>query len=453
MASANLGTIINHPVVFGVRRLFYLVGTNETSFETTEQVPDYVTKALPYFFSLAVLEAIIAPLRGKRRFRINDGITSISAGLISLLPLILWRGIDTSLYMIMYDMRLMSLQWDHPFTWWIAFIGVDFAYYWVHRMGHEVNLFWATHQAHHSSEDYNFTTALRQSTFQKFYAMFFYLPMAIVGVPPSLYLVHAHFNLLYQFWIHTEIVGKLGPLEYILNTPSLHRVHHGRNRYCIDKNYGGTLIIWDLLFGTYASETDEVVYGLVHPLGTFDSIHVQLCHFKWIWSQFWKMDGLKNKLSVILKGPGWEPGKPRLGYKDDIPDISAPQPRYDPQLPTWCGVYILLHTGLLVFGYLWLLNISEILQQVLVIAGVLYILLALSTFGWICDHRTFAPIVELQRCLFTIAVYLLCRCRGYVPPVAIVFELANVFFIFSAVLWSIQSYKQFFNTSKSTKTQ
>ncbi|XP_077866610.1 alkylglycerol monooxygenase-like [Saccoglossus kowalevskii] len=147
----------------------------------------------------------------------------------------------------------------------------------------EVNFMWAAHQVHHSSEDYNLGTAIRQSIFQRHTAWIFYLPMALFVSPPTAY-VHIQFVTLYQFWIHTEFVGSLGPVEYILNTPSHHRVHHGRNPYCIDKNYGGTLIIWDRLFGTFAPERERVVYGLVHPIASWNPFYIQFCHLMHMWN-------------------------------------------------------------------------------------------------------------------------------------------------------------------------
>jgi alkylglycerol monooxygenase len=172
---------------------------------------------------------------------------------------------------------------------------MDLGYYWFHRMGHgksknlnhsivlisflylEVNLFWATHQTHHSSEYYNLSTALRQGVLQTYFSWIFYLPLALL-IPPQIFLIHSQMNLLYQFWIHTDVISNLGPFEYILNTPSHHRVHHGRNPYCIDKNYGGVFIIWDRLFGTFAAErkNEEIAYGLIHPIKTFDPLETQV---------------------------------------------------------------------------------------------------------------------------------------------------------------------------------
>ncbi|XP_011729341.2 alkylglycerol monooxygenase isoform X6 [Macaca nemestrina] len=260
----------------GFRMLFYTMKPNETSFQTLEEVPDYVKKATPFFISLMLLELVVSWIhKGKSPGRLDDALTSISAGVLSRLPSLFFRSIELTSYIYIWEnYRLFSLPWDSPWTWYLTFFGVDFGYYWFHRMAHEVNIMWAGHQTHHSSEDYNLSTALRQSVLQLYTSWIFYSPLALF-IPPSVYAVHLQFNLLYQFWIHTEVINNLGPLELILNTPSHHRVHHGRNRYCIDKNFAGVLIIWDRIFGTFEAENEKVVYGLTHPINTFEPIRVQ----------------------------------------------------------------------------------------------------------------------------------------------------------------------------------
>ncbi|KFO90389.1 Alkylglycerol monooxygenase, partial [Buceros rhinoceros silvestris] len=219
----------------------------------------------------------------------------------------------------------------------------------------EVNILWAAHQVHHSSEDYNLFTALRQSILQKYTSWIFNLPMALF-IPPSVFAVHLQFNLLYQFWIHTEVITNLGPLEWILNTPSHHRVHHGRNPYCIDKNYGGTLIIWDRIFGTFEAEDEKVVYGLTHPVNSFDPIMLQLRPLAHIWNTFWATPGFCNKLSVIFKGPGWGPGKPRLGLPEEIPVITGKEVPFNPSVPGYLNSYAVVHFAVIVDLYTELLG-------------------------------------------------------------------------------------------------
>ncbi|KAM9163680.1 alkylglycerol monooxygenase isoform 1-T1 [Pangshura tecta] len=335
-----------------VRVMFYALQPNESAFASLEEVPDYVTKATPLFVVLMLLEFVVSWVwRHEAPGRINDSITSLSAGVLSRLPDVVSRSLELTTYIYVWDnYRLFELMWDSPWTWYLTFLGVDFGYYWFHRMAHEVNILWAAHQVHHSSEAYNLSTALRQSVLQRYTSWVFYLPMALF-IPPSVYAVHLQFNLLYQFWIHTEVVNTLGPLELILNTPSHHRVHHGRNPYCIDKNYGGTLIIWDRIFGTFVAENDKVIYGLTHPINTFEPVKVQLCHLAYIWSTFWAIPGFSNKLSVIFKGPGWGPGKPRLGLPEEIPVITGKEVPFNPKLPIYLSVYAVVHFALMLGFY------------------------------------------------------------------------------------------------------
>uniref|UniRef100_A0A8C9F6R9 Transmembrane protein 195 n=1 Tax=Pavo cristatus TaxID=9049 RepID=A0A8C9F6R9_PAVCR len=276
-----------------LRALFYVLPPGESSFRTLEEVPDYVEKSIPFFIAFIVLEFAVSWVQQhKLPGRINDGISSLSLGILSRLPDVLFRSVDLISYVYVWNnYKLFELPWDSPWTWYLTFLGVDFAYYWFHRISHEVNILWAAHQVHHSSEDYNLFTALRQSFLQRYTSWMFNLPMALF-IPPSVFAVHLQFNLLYQ------------------------------NPYCIDKNYGGTLIIWDRIFGTFEAEDAKVVYGLTHPVNSFEPILLQLRPLAHIWNMFWATPGFWNKLSVIFKGPGWGPGKPRLGLPEEIPVVN-----------------------------------------------------------------------------------------------------------------------------------
>jgi len=181
-------------------------------------------------------------------------------------------------YIYLYEnYSVIKLPWNSLSTWMLCALGVDFFYYWSHRANHEVNILWSQHQVHHSSEEYNLSTALRQGVVQRWATWIIFLPMAFL-IPPSQFAAHSQFNLMYQFWIHTEVVGHLGPLEWVLNTPSHHRVHHASTRSYIDKNYGGVLIIWDRIFGTFEAEHKEepIVYGLTSQLKFFNPLYLQV---------------------------------------------------------------------------------------------------------------------------------------------------------------------------------
>ena len=189
----------------------------------------------------------------------------------------------------------------------VLFLGVDCAYYWFHRIAHEYNAPWAGHVVHHSSEDYNLAVALRQGTFQGLFSWVFYLPLALVGFPPAWFAAVSSFDTLYQFWIHTRLIGKLGPLEWVFNTPSHHRVHHARNPKYLDKNYAGTLIIWDRMFGTFQAEEEEPVYGLVKPLNSWNPLWANLHVWNDLFRDAWLAPRWSDKLRIWFMPPGWRP--------------------------------------------------------------------------------------------------------------------------------------------------
>lgn len=379
--------------------LFYVASPNKTSFETPEEVPDYTLQAFPHFALFILLEHCLLIYKKRPTLRLNDAYGSIAQGLfLELTKLVVWDVQLASYAYIYNNWRLATLPWDSPWTWWFCFLGVDFCYYWLHRGSHEINILWASHQVHHSSEDYNLGTALRQSAVQNYCVWIFNLPLA-VAIPPSVFLVHTQFNLLFQFWLHTEAVTTLGPLEFVFNTASHHRVHHGRNRYCIDKNYGGVLIIWDRLFGTFEPEKEEVIYGLTHPVNSFELFYVQFFHYVHIWRTFWTTKGLWNKLSVIFKGPGWSPGTPWHGYIEDIPEVKAPIEKYDPPLAFWCKLYTFLHILILAAQYAVIAENNQSLSQQFLWGFVIYEVFSMSILGMLMEGRLYAQWLELPRCL------------------------------------------------------
>uniref|UniRef100_G3MS14 Alkylglycerol monooxygenase n=1 Tax=Amblyomma maculatum TaxID=34609 RepID=G3MS14_AMBMU len=379
--------------------LVYVVSPNETSFEKHEDVPDYIVQAVPLFTAFLVIELIFNLVqKNSDRFQLDDGLTSIGQGIIQELSRLFTEGTLLGGYIYVYNnFRIATLSWDSTATWLFAMLAIDFAYYWVHRWGHEINLAWSGHQVHHSSEFYNLTTAMRQSALQAYYEPLLYLPLALL-VSPSMYLVHRQFNRLYQFLIHTEAIQTLGPLELVLNTPSHHRVHHGRDRYCIDKNYGGTLIIWDRLFGTFAAEQRRPAYGLTHSVNTFDPWSLQTDHFINICKQFVSINGLSNKLSTLFKGPGWQPGKPRLGDPNDIPDVRRPVETYAPKTSLLSKFYVTLHFALIVIAYVKLKHWSSVIGTGTLLCGISYIFFSLAVMGAFLDKRSHACEFEALRC-------------------------------------------------------
>lgn len=237
---------------------------------------------VPVFFLMIAAEHILSRARGIELYRFQDTVTSINAGLVSQFVNVMGSAFSVYMYSLMVT-QFGAFSWSTSeiWVWIVALVLYDFCYYWVHRAGHEVNLFWASHVVHHSSEDFNLATALRQSATGFYFKWAFYLPLAVLGIPTQVFVVVALIDLLYQYWVHTQLIGRLGILERFLVTPSNHRVHHGQNEYCIDRNYGGIFSIWDRIFGTYADERadERVIYGVRKPLHSWDPVWANFHHY------------------------------------------------------------------------------------------------------------------------------------------------------------------------------
>jgi len=282
---------------------------------------NYIALSVPIFFILIGIELAYTFYKKLKYYRLNDSIANLSQGIGSQLVGLFMKSVLFVGYMYIFEhWRLFEIP-NTIWTWIILFIGVDFFYYWFHRMSHQVNALWAAHIVHHQSEEYNLTVALRQSWFQGWFSWVFYLPLALIGFDPIMFLTLSSFNTLYQFWIHTRTIKSMGFLEYILNTPSHHRVHHGSNPKYIDKNHAGTLIIWDMMFGTFQKEEEEVYYGITKPLASWNPVWANLHYWKDLVETAKKSDTIGDKIKVFIKPPGWFPAK--LGGFQPAPEIDV----------------------------------------------------------------------------------------------------------------------------------
>ncbi|CAH1379824.1 unnamed protein product [Tenebrio molitor] len=426
-------------VLAGAGRMFYVVDPAVTTFREPEQVPTFFRNAWPYFLVFILLENILLWLDRKPIFRLNDGLTSISHGLVQECGRLVFRGAESYAYVYIYEnFRLVELSWDKPATWYLAAIGVDFCYYWVHRACHEIHILWAQHQVHHSSEEFNLAVGLRQSLVQGWCGFIFYLPLAF-AIPPAHFITHQQFNLLYQFWIHTKTVKTLGPLEFIFNTPQHHRVHHGANIYCLDKNYGGVLIIWDRLFGTFSEERpdEEIVYGLVMNQPSFNILHLQTFYTFYVAQKFKQMSCWQHKFAAIFYGPSWQPGKPRLGLDEDKIKV-IPREKYDVQLPLWCNLYLLIHFCVVVYGFQELAARYLNLNPLTVLVFVLYIIASLTSIGLLFDNTPYACILEVLRCMILVTAIQRIEFADLDESLLLT---AEVFFVMSGLFWLLQSFK------------
>ena len=236
----------------------------------TERV-NPIAVAIPLFFVSIGVELGVARVMGRSVYRFADAVTDLSCGISQQVTGVLMHALLVAPYLAVYALTPLR----QGGAWWVhleTFLLVDFLYWAWHRFTHETNIGWTTHVVHHQSEDYNLAVALRQSITSSWSSVPFYLPLAAIGIPPEVFFLHTALNTLYQFWIHTELVGRLGPLEWVLNTPSHHRVHHAVNRQYLDRNYAGVLIVWDRMFRTFEPEVEEPVYGTVEPMNSFNPL-------------------------------------------------------------------------------------------------------------------------------------------------------------------------------------
>jgi sterol desaturase/sphingolipid hydroxylase (fatty acid hydroxylase superfamily) len=294
-----------------------------------------IVLATPVFLALIALEFAIGHARGRNTYRLNDTLNSIGLGVMSQVTGVFGKLLRIGLYVAAFDhLALTRLPADALWVWLFALLFYDFCYYWLHRAGHRVAVLWAAHAVHHQSEDYNLGTALRQTSSGFLLGGLFYLPMAVAGVPPLVFGTVALIDLLYQFWVHTQQVGKLGWFDRWFCSPSNHRVHHAVNDRYLDKNYGGILILWDRLFGSFAEEDDAepCVYGTRSPLRSFNPLWANLQVYRDLALDSWRARSWADKLRVWVKPPGWRPADVAARWPKAPFDMSQVQ-RYDPQAP------------------------------------------------------------------------------------------------------------------------
>ena len=271
------------------------------------EIPNLVHYAIPFFVLTVIIEVILTVKVKLEDYEFKDAATSITMGLGNVFIGLLTKGLVFGVFFFLYQYRLFTI----PFTWWAWFIllfAEDFAYYWNHRIAHESRLFWASHVVHHSSTRYNLSTALRQTWSGSFYTFIFWAPLAIIGFHPLMIVTQMSVSLLYQYWIHTELIDKMPKwFEAVFNTPSHHRVHHATNPQYLDRNHAGIFIIWDKLFGTFEPEVEKPVYGLVKNINTYNPIKVAFIEWYTMFNDiFTSKTTLGKRFLYLFKPPGWK---------------------------------------------------------------------------------------------------------------------------------------------------
>jgi len=367
-----------------------------------------ITWATPFFFVLIAIEFIVARLRGRRAYRSNDSINSIGLGVMSQIAGVFMKLLTLGIYAwCVQHLAWFALPAGSLWVWISGLLLYDFLYYWLHRMGHEVNILWAAHVVHHQSEEYNLSTALRQTSTGGLLGWIFYLPMALLGYPLEVFVVIALIDLLYQFWVHTEQIGKLGWFDRVFCSPSNHRAHHATNDRYLDHNYGGILIVWDRLFGTFVEEDelDRPVYGTRSPLRSWNPLWANAEVYAAAALDAWHAQRWRDKLQLWFRRPGWRPAD--VAARFPKPDYDIQREIYNPPMPPALAAYCLAQFALLLGMATHFLGLTAHASLGTLMGYALYMTVSLCVLGGLMESRRSAFWLEGARTLATAAVPLL----------------------------------------------
>jgi sterol desaturase/sphingolipid hydroxylase (fatty acid hydroxylase superfamily) len=368
-----------------------------------------VALAIPFFLSLVALEFAADCIRRTRYYHLADALTNFSCGMVSTGMRVFFGFIGLFVYTWILahgaPVRLSSTAWP---VWLFAFVLYDFCYYWQHRLGHTVGLFWASHSVHHQSEEFNLTTALRQPGTGAFANWVFYVPMALCGIPIAVFLAVGVIQLFYQFWPHTRLIGRLGVLDRWVQTPSNHRVHHAQNEIYLDRNYVGVFLLWDHLFGTFQEELDEepCIYGVRGQLKSWNPVWANL-HYYWIMAQDCRhARSWPDKLRVWYAPPGWRPPDVAARFPKQPYDPCRDFARFDPPRSMALSFYAMAQFVVLLAANSHFLALLPKQSTAWNAAYFLFLLLSLAVLGGLLENRRIFFTLEAARLVAVAAVVL-----------------------------------------------
>ena len=398
---------------------------------------DLILLAVPFFFVLIAVELVADRVRGQRNFTLADSINSLSTGALSTSTGLLTKGVGLVTYALAFEyLAVLRLPSDAWWVWLLAFVLYDFCYYWLHRLGHERNVLWAAHSVHHQSEEYNLTTALRQTSSGFIFSWIFYLPLALLGVPPLVFVTVASLNLLYQFWVHTRHIPKLGWLEWVLITPSNHRVHHAQNPVYLDRNYGGVFILWDRLFGTFKEEdpAEPVVFGVTTPLASWNPLWANLQFYAQLWHDARRAGSLWDKLRIWFMPTGWRPADVAARYPQAKQDLALFR-KFEVALGRAQQAYVAAQFVVYVALGSYLMEVAERVPTAALLLGWGLMAFGLFVLGALLENRPWAVRLELVRLLANAPALYLAGALGLAVVVPLAWLLLVAYSLLS--LWGL----------------
>jgi len=405
---------------------------------------DLIALAVPFFLLAILIELGVDRARGSHLFRANDAINSLSIGILSttlayftrLLPLFVWGIVLERFALVEMPVSWFDASPRGIALWAVAALAWDFCYYWFHRFSHEISILWAAHAVHHQSEDYNLSTALRQTSSGFLFGWIFYLPLFLIGFPLEVLLTVNAVNLIYQFWVHTQVVRRLGPLDFILVTPSNHRVHHAQNERYIDKNYGGMLILWDRLFGTFEDEREDepVVFGVRKPLANWNPFWANLQVYDYLWFDAVRTRRWQDKLGVWFRRTGWRPADVVAEYPKSRSDPGS-FVKFDPVIPRRMRYYVLAQFAVALAATLIIARLFATTGAQSILLPCVLLWAQLYTLGILNEGRPRAARLEALRLLLVVPLGLALTplTADFSPPNTAYWGLAAAYVIASLV--------------------
>jgi alkylglycerol monooxygenase len=384
---------------------------------------------IPAFFLFVGLEYIVARQKKKPIFKFDSSVANISIGLAERLLNLFVSASFYGMFFFVYENFALFQIPNHWLIWILLLLATDFVWYWYHRLGHEINIFWGAHIVHHQSEEFNYTVSARITTFQAVIRNVFWCVLPLIGFHPAMIIAISVVHAGYSFFTHTQLIGKMGWLEYILITPSHHRVHHASNEKYLNKNYGDLFVFWDKMFGTFQKEEENPVYGLTHPLNSYSFMWQHFHYYLEMLAAMKKEKGLRNKLKIVFGSPELldqslrpELEKKYLPYKGTV----TPTIRF--------RAYLILQ---LLASLTLLFLITYFFQDIgwpEKITGFVLIIITLTNCGALLEQRKWIYHMEYMR-LFLIAGYL-----SYLLESPAFFVLTIGVTIILSLFWPLQKW-------------
>jgi len=354
--------------------------------------PNYILLAIPFFLLGIGFEFGWGRLRKTNFYNFEDTLTNLNIGIGSQAFNTLLKVLLLAMYEYIFTHYAFFKIGNSIWSFLLCLVVYDLIFYWAHRWGHEMNIFWGAHIVHHQSQEYNLSVALRQSWFHTALGFVLFLPLPLLGFDPLIFAAAAATATLYQFWIHTRHIKTLGPVEWIMNTPSHHRVHHGINPKYLDKNYAAVFIIWDRLFGTFCKEEEEPNYGITTPLNSFNPVWANLHFYGDLWKGIKKTPSLSGKFLLVFRGPEY------LGKLIDQKGstIGAPE-KFRTKVPLNMQIYVLLQFVVLLWALVSYMGHFKELTAFYKLT--FFALIALTTLncGAIMENKRWVYVVEVVR--------------------------------------------------------